>query len=129
MRRNKKRRYRADVAGSIYDEILDFANYAFNKSHAVAYAVVCYQTAYLKSNYPKEYMAALLSSVLGSPEKVAEYTAECKDMGIPVLPPDINESDDNFTVSGEHLRYGLVAVKNIGRGLYKGRYERAGSRW
>ena len=108
-----------EIAGSIYDEILDFANYAFNKSHAVAYAVVCYQTAYLKSNYPKEYMAALLSSVLGSPEKVAEYTAECKDMGIPVLPPDINESDDNFTVSGEHLRYGLVAVKNIGRGFIK----------
>lgn len=109
----------ADVAGSIYDEILDFANYAFNKSHAVAYAVIAYQTAYLKCHYPKEYMAALMSSVLESPEKVAEYTAECKDMGISVLPPDINESEDNFTVSGDHIRYGLVAVKNIGRGFIR----------
>ena len=109
----------AEVAGSIYDEILDFANYAFNKSHAVAYAVIAYQTAYLKCHYPKEYMAALMSSVLDSPEKVAEYTAVCREMGIAVLPPDINESEDNFTVSGEHIRYGLVAVKNIGRGFIR----------
>lgn len=108
-----------DIAGSIYDEILDFANYAFNKAHAVAYAIISYQTAYLKCHYPKEYMAALMSSVLENPEKVSEYTAKCKEMGIAVLPPDVNESDDNFTVSGEHIRYGLVAVKNIGRGFIK----------
>ncbi len=108
-----------DVAGDIYDEILDFANYAFNKAHAVAYAIISYQTAYLKCHYPREYMAALMSSVLESPEKVAEYTAQCKEMGIAVLPPDVNESDDNFTVSENHIRYGLVAVKNIGRGFIK----------
>ncbi len=106
-----------EIAGSIYDEILDFANYAFNKSHAVCYAIVCYRTAYLKCHYPRQYMAALMSSVLGSPEKVAEYTAECREMNIEILPPDVNESDDNFTVSGGHIRYGLAAVKNIGRGF------------
>ena len=108
-----------NIAASIYDEILDFANYAFNKSHAVAYAVVSYQTAYLKCHYPREYMAALMSSVLDSPEKVSEYTAECKAMGIKLLPPDVNESNDMFTVSGDNIRYGLVAVKNIGRGFIK----------
>ncbi|MBQ4040994.1 MAG: DNA polymerase III subunit alpha, partial [Oscillospiraceae bacterium] len=108
-----------EIAASIYDEILDFANYAFNKSHAVAYAVVSYQTAYLKCHYPREYMAALMSSVLDSPEKVSEYTAECKAMGIKLLPPDVNESNDMFTVSGDNIRYGLVAVKNIGRGFIK----------
>ncbi len=106
-----------DVAASIYDEIFDFANYAFNKAHAVAYAVISYQTGYLKCHYPKAYMAALLSSVLYYPEKVAEYTAECRAMGISVLPPDVNESEDMFTVSGDNIRYGLVAVKNIGRGF------------
>lgn len=108
-----------DVAASIYDEIYDFANYAFNKAHAVAYAMVSYQTAYLKCHYPREYMAALLSSVLDFPEKVAEYTEECREMGIELLPPDVNESDDMFTVSGENIRYGLVAVKNIGRGFIR----------
>ena len=108
-----------DVAASIYDEIYDFANYAFNKAHAVAYAVVSYQTAYLKCHFPREYMAALLSSVLDFPEKVAEYTAECRELGISLLPPDVNESDAMFTVSGENIRYGLVAVKNIGRGFIK----------
>jgi DNA polymerase-3 subunit alpha len=108
-----------EVAGSIYDEIYDFANYAFNKAHAVAYAVVSYQTAYLKCHFPKEYMAALLSSVLGFPEKVAEYTEECRSMGIGLLPPDVNESDDMFSVSGDNIRYGLVAVKNIGRGFIR----------
>jgi DNA polymerase-3 subunit alpha len=111
------------VAASIYDEILDFANYAFNKAHAVAYAVIAYQTAYLKRHYPREYMAALMSSVLGWPEKVAEYTAEALDMGIKLLPPDVNESDDMFTVAGENIRYGLVAVKNIGRGFILGLME------
>jgi DNA polymerase-3 subunit alpha len=108
-----------DVAASIYDEIFDFANYAFNKAHAVAYAVISYQTAYLKCHYPREYMAALLSSVLYYPEKVAEYTEECRQMGIKLLPPDVNESNDTFTVSGENIRYGLVAVKNIGRGFIR----------
>ena len=110
----------ADVAAAIYDEILDFANYAFNKAHAVSYAVVCYQTAYLKCHYPRQFMAALMSSVLDSPDKVAEYTAECRAMGIRLLPPDINESEDMFTVAGDHIRYGLVAVKGIGRGLIRG---------
>lgn len=108
-----------DVAAGIYDEILDFANYAFNKAHAVAYAVISYQTAYLKCHYPREYMAALLSSVLDFPEKVAEYTEECKELGIKLLPPDVNESDDMFTVSGDTIRFGLVAVKNIGRGFIR----------
>lgn len=109
----------AQIAAAIYDEILDFANYAFNKAHAVSYAVVCYQTAYLKCHYPKEYMAALMSSVLDNPEKVAEYTSECKEMGISLLPPDVNESRDMFTVSGDYIRYGLVAVKGIGWGLIR----------
>ena len=105
------------IASSIYDEIYAFANYAFNKSHAVAYAVISYQTAYLKCHYPQIYMASLLSSILGLPEKVADYTGACRDMGINLLPPDINQSDALFTVSGNDLRYGLVAVKNIGRGF------------
>jgi len=105
------------IASSIYDELFAFANYAFNKSHAVAYAIISYQTAYLKCHYPQIYMAALLSSILGSREGVAEYTHECRSMGIALLPPDINESDAMFKVSGNDLRYGLVAVKGIGRGF------------
>ncbi|MCI5754594.1 MAG: DNA polymerase III subunit alpha [Clostridiales bacterium] len=105
------------VAASIYDEIVDFANYAFNKAHAVCYAVVCYRTAYMKCHWPRQYMAALLTSVLDSSAKVAEYIAECAGMGIRLLPPDVNESDADFTVSGEHIRFGLAAVKNIGRGF------------
>ena len=105
------------VASSIYDEIYAFANYAFNKSHAVGYAIISYQTAYLKCHYPHIYMAMLLSSVLGSPDKIAEYTNDCRSMGISLLPPSINESGAMFTVSGNDLRYGLVAVKNIGRGF------------
>ena len=108
-----------DVAGSIYDEILDFANYAFNKAHAVSYAMITYQTAYLKCHYPREYMAALMSSVLDLPEKVSEYTEECREMNIRLLPPDVNESDDMFSVSGNDIRYGLVAVKGIGRGFIR----------
>lgn len=106
-----------EIAGSIYDEILDFANYAFNKAHAVAYAVISYRTAYMKRRFPQEYMAALLSSVLDHSGKVAEYTAECRDMGIRLLPPDVNESEADFTVSGGNIRFGLVAIKNIGRGF------------
>ena len=103
------------IASSVYDEIYAFANYAFNKSHAVAYAMVSYQTAYLKCHFPHQYMAALLSSVLDSAGAVAEYTDACREMGIKLLPPNINESGAMFTVSGNDLRYGLVAVKNIGR--------------
>ena len=105
------------TAQDIYDEIEDFAQYAFNKAHAVAYAIVCYQTAWFKCHYTREYMAALLTSVLDSSEKVAEYIAECKDCGIPLLPPDINESQADFTVAGEAIRFGLVAVKGVGRGF------------
>jgi len=105
------------VASSIYDEIFAFANYAFNKSHAVAYAMISFQTAYLKCHFPHIYMAALLSSILDWSEKVADYSNDCREMGISLLPPDINESGAVFSVSGNDLRYGLVAVKNIGRGF------------
>ncbi len=107
------------AAQSIYDEIVDFANYAFNKAHAVCYAVVAYQTAYLKCHYPRQYMAALMTSVLDSATKISGYIAECKELGIPVLPPDINHSDDHFTVEGEAIRFGLGAVKNVGHGLIR----------
>ena len=102
------------TASAIYDEILDFASYAFNKAHAVAYAIVAYRTAYMKRHYPREYMAALLTSVLDSSSKVAEYIAECREMRINLLPPDVNESDAYFTISGKNIRFGLVAIKNIG---------------
>ena len=108
-----------NVAQSIYDEIVDFANYAFNKAHAVCYAGVAYQTAYLKCHYPRQYMAALMTSVLDSAGKISGYIAECKEMGIAVLPPDLNHSDDHFTVEGEAIRFGLGAVKNVGRGLIR----------
>ena len=107
------------VAQSIYDEIVDFANYAFKKAHAVCYAVVSYQTAYLKCHYPKQYMAALMTSVLDSATKISGYINECKEMGIPVLPPDINHSEDPFVVEGESIRFGLGAVKNVGHGLIR----------
>ena len=107
------------VAQSLYDEIVAFANYAFNKAHAVCYAVVSYQTAYLKCHYPKESMAALMTSVLDSATKISGYIAECKDMGIPVLPPDVNHSEDHFTVEDNAIRFGLGAVKNVGRGLIR----------
>ena len=107
------------AAQSIYDEIVDFANYAFNKAHAVCYAVVSYQTAYLKCHYPHQYMAALMTSVLDSATKISGYIAECKEMGILVLPPDINHSDDHFTVEGDAIRFGLGAVKNVGRALIR----------
>ena len=106
-----------EVAEKLFGEIMDFAQYAFNKSHAAAYAVVSYQTAYLKCHYPREYLAALLSSVLGSSEKVAEYMDECKRLKIAVLPPHVNESGAGFTVTGEGIRFGLQAVKNLGRGM------------
>ena len=101
-------------AEQIFEEILDFGGYAFNKAHAAAYALVSYQTAYLKCRYPGEYMGALLSSVLDFTPKVASYIAECKSMGISVLPPDVNSSEDGFTVEGNNIRFGLVAVKTSG---------------
>ena len=104
------------TANSIYDEILDFASYAFNKAHAVSYAIVVYRTAYMKRHYPQQYMAALLTSILDSSVKVAEYIAECRSMGIKLLPPDVNASGANFTVDGQNIRYGLVAIKGIGWG-------------
>ena len=106
-----------DVANSIYDEILAFASYAFNKAHAVSYAIVCYRTAYMKKHWPGEYMAALLSSVLENTGKVQSYIAECKDMGLSVLPPDVNSSGADFTVENGAIRFGLVAIKAIGRSV------------
>ncbi len=108
------------VANSIYDEIVDFASYAFNKAHAVSYAIVVYRTAYMKRHYPREYMAALLSSILDNSGKVAEYIATCKDMGIKLLPPDVNVSGPDFTVDGNNIRFGLVAIKGIGWGVING---------
>jgi len=105
------------VANKIFDEMLEFANYAFNRAHSVCYAIVAYQTAYLKYHFPRQYMAALLTSVLGHTGKVSEYMAQCKEMGLKVLPPDINESRADFTVSGEHIRFGIGAVKNVGVGF------------
>ena len=107
------------VAQSLYDEIVAFANYAFNKAHAVCYAVVAYQTAYLKCHYPHQYMAALMTSVLDSATKISGYIAECKELGIATLPPDVNHSEDHFTVEGNSIRFGLGAVKNVGRGLIR----------
>ena len=103
------------VAGQIYDDMMDFAKYAFNKSHAACYAVVSYQTAYLKYYYPVEYMAALMTSVIDNPGKVAEYILTCRNMGISILPPDINEGEAGFSVSGNSIRYALTAIKSVGR--------------
>ena len=105
------------AAQEIYEEIYAFANYAFNKAHSVCYAVIAYQTAWFKYYYPRQYMAALMTSVLDSSTKISEYIAECKAMGIAVLPPDINESNDHFTVVPGGIRFGLAAIKNIGRGF------------
>lgn len=103
------------VANKIYDEMIDFAKYAFNKSHAAAYAVVSYQTAYLKYYYPVEFMAALMTSVIDNPGKVAEYIYSCRQMGIEILPPDINQGEGTFSVDHGNIRYGLAAIKSIGR--------------
>lgn len=103
------------AANEIYDSMVDFAKYAFNKSHAAAYAVIAYQTAYLKFYYPVEFMAALMTSVIDNPRKVAEYIYSCRQMGIKVLPPDINEGEGAFSATAEGIRYGLYAIKSIGR--------------
>ena len=112
-----KRGIPEETASKIYADMTDFAKYAFNKSHAAAYAVVSYQTAYLKYYYPVEFMAALMTSVIDFPNKVAEYILVCRQMGIKILPPDVNRSYDRFTVEEGGIRFGLVAVKNIGRGF------------
>ena len=103
------------TANKIYDEMIDFAKYAFNKSHAAAYAVVSYQTAFLKYYFPVEFMAALMTSVIDNPPKVSEYIYACRQMGIEILPPDINKGMGNFSVDGGNIRYGLAAIKSIGR--------------
>lgn len=105
-----------ETAKEVFDEINDFASYAFNKSHAAAYAVICYQTAYLKTFYPVEYMASLISSVEDT-DKINHYILNCKEMGIDRLPPDVNRSSDTFTVEGNGIRFGLTAVKNVGRAV------------
>lgn len=103
------------TANQIWDEMLDFAKYAFNKSHAAAYAVVAYQTAYLRCHYPVEFMAALLTSVLGNTAKIAEYSYACKKLGIKILPPDINRGEGVFSVDHGNIRYGLTAIKSLGK--------------
>ncbi|MBE7722663.1 DNA polymerase III subunit alpha [Lacrimispora indolis] len=105
------------TANHIYDEMIDFAKYAFNKSHAAAYAVVSYQTAFLKYYYPQEFMAALLTSVMDNVSKVSEYILSCRQMGISILPPDINEGESGFSVSGRSIRYGLSAIKSVGKSV------------
>ena len=105
------------TAEAIYGEMASFASYAFNKSHAAAYAVVSYETAWLKCHHPREYMAALLTSVLGDTNKLSVYIAECLRLGIGVLPPHVNESESGFTVAGKDIRFGLLAVRNLGKGF------------
>ena len=101
-------------ANKIFDDMIDFARYAFNKSHAAAYGVLAYETAYLKVHYPVEFMAALMTSIMGNSDKVVEYIRECNAIGIPVNPPDINKSFSKFSVEGDSIRFGLAAVKNVG---------------
>lgn len=108
------------IAIKIYDEMMDFAKYAFNKSHAAAYAVVSYQTAYLKYYYPVEYMAALMTSVIENSSKVSEYIVNSRNMGIEILPPDINEGESGFSVKDGKIRYGLCAIKSIGKSVIDG---------
>lgn len=108
-----------DVANDVFDDMIDFAKYAFNKSHAAGYAIIAYQTAYLKTHYPVEFMAALMTSVMGHQSKLAQYIQDCKRMGIEVLPPSVNESVGKFSVSGKAIRYGLHAVKNVGSGIIR----------
>lgn len=103
----------AEIGNQIYDEMTDFAKYAFNKSHAAAYAVVSYQTAFFKYYYPTEYMAALMTSVIENIGKVTEYILTCRNMGINILPPDVNQGESRFSVKGNSIRYGLSAIKSV----------------
>src|SRR3970040_1182797 len=104
----------ARTAEKVFDLMAQFAGYGFNKSHSAPYAVVAYETAYLKAHYPVEFMAALLTSEMADTDKIVKYIEECRSMGITVLPPDVNESGSGFKVVGEKIRFGLVAVKNVG---------------
>ena len=106
--------FSAAAIKALWDTVLPFADYAFNKSHAAGYGLVSYWTAYLKANYPAEYMAGLLTSVGDDKDKAAVYLADCRKLGITVLPPDVNESGLNFASVGEDIRYGLGAVRNVG---------------
>ena len=108
------------LAGKIFDLIVHFAGYGFNKSHSTAYAVVSWQTAWLKAHYPVEFMAALLTSIMGNKDKVAQYINECRRMNVEILPPDVNESYRDFTVVGSSIRFGLSAVRNVGEGAIEG---------
>jgi DNA polymerase-3 subunit alpha len=112
----KKNKIPEKKSRKIWDQMETFAEYGFNKSHSTAYAMISYQTAYLKANYPVEFMAALLTSEKDNRDKIIKYFSSCKEMGINVLPPDINESQSDFSISGEHIRFGLAAVKNVGSG-------------
>ena len=112
-----KRGIPEETANKIFDEMIDFAKYAFNKSHAAAYAVVSYQTAWLRCYYPVEFMAALLTSVITNPKKITEYINTCRVMGISILPPDINEGEAGFSVAGDSIRYGLAAIKSLGKNV------------
>ena len=105
------------AAEEIYSQMESFAEYAFNKSHAAAYAVLAYQTAYLKTHYPVEFMAALMGSVIGDSAQIAKYIRNCKDMKIEVLPPDVLVSEKKFTVHDGRIRFGLLGVKNVGEGV------------
>jgi DNA polymerase-3 subunit alpha len=105
-----------NVAEEIFNQMVSFAEYAFNKSHSAAYAVIAYETAYLKHHYPVEFMAALMTSVMGDSGSIAKYIRNCNEMGIEVLPPDVNESGKKFTVKDGKIRFGLLGVKNVGEG-------------
>ncbi|RYE75568.1 MAG: DNA polymerase III subunit alpha, partial [Myxococcales bacterium] len=111
------RGYSMDAVNTLWEILVPFSDYAFNKAHSAAYGVVSYYTAYLKANYPAEYMAALLTSVKDSPDKMAIYLNECRRMKIHVLPPDVNESESNFTPVGTDIRFGMTAIRNVGAGV------------
>ncbi len=108
-----------EVANVIFDDMINFANYAFNKSHAAGYALIAYQTAWLKAHYPVAFMAALMTSVMGNHPKIAQYIQDCRQMGITVLQPDINASHAKFSVEGDRIRYGLMGIKNVGEGIVR----------
>src|ERR1700744_2056570 len=110
-----KQKFPKDGAGELFDMMEKFAGYGFNKSHSAAYALLAYQTAYLKTHYPVEFMAALLTSEISKPENVVKYIQECKEMEIAVEPPNVQVSDADFTPDGKVIRFGLTAIKNVGR--------------
>lgn len=115
-----KNGYQVEVANDVYDLIVKFANYGFNRSHAVAYSIIAYQLAFLKAKYPVYFMAALLTSVIGNESKISQYIRECKEMGLPILPPSINQSGYTFLVEKNHIRYSISAIKGLGVAALKG---------